>query len=212
MALAELVLRGSSVDVEHSTGPAGDVTLVVEATRPYPHIEASISVRRETGDHHGAAAELGPLIDCCEPATTPDGFHVAHEVAACLLCDPAITALVVDSLGVPLDMGRQIRLANRPQRRALAQRDGGCAFTGCDAPIGWCDAHHVAWWHDGGPTDIDNLALLCRYHHGVSHRHGWAMTPGDDQWFTWTTPLGQTLHSQRHRGRRPNPHLIPQAA
>ncbi len=239
MALAELVLRGSTVDRgDTSTGPACDVTLVVEATKPHtqgstgptgvtdstgarqlidrrdrrepvepgrwpevfdPYHRTALADRADRGGHN-------PLTDHCGPATTPDGFHVPHHVAACLLCDPVITALIEDALGVPLDMGRQIRLANREQRRALKRRDGGCIFPGCDAPIGWCDAHHVTWWDDDGPTDITNLALLCRYHHGVTHRHGWTMTATTGQRFTWTTPLGQTLHSQRHRGRRPTGH------
>jgi len=116
---------------------------------------------------------------------------------------PAIHALVVDTLGVPLDLGREQRYANRAQRRALARRDGGCVFPGCDAPVGWCDAHHIVDWDDGGPTDLPNLAYLCRYHHGITHRQGWTMVATDDQRFTWTTPSGRTLHSQRHRGRDP---------
>ncbi len=209
MALAELVLRGSTVDRgDTSTGPACDVTLVIEATRPDPadrdpwddlfdpYHRTALADRADRGGHN-------PLTDHCGPATTPDGFHVPHHVAAYLLCDPVITALIEDALGVPLDMGRQIRLANREQRRALKRRDGGCVFPGCDAPVGWCDAHHVIWWDDDGPTDIKNLALLCRYHHGVTHRSGWTMTATTGQRFTWTTPLGQTLHSQRHRGRSP---------
>ena len=142
----------------------------------------------------------------CGPAETTDGEVVHPEVAAILLCDPIITVLVVDLLGVPLDMGRKIRLANRDQRRALARRDGGCIFPGCDCPASWCDAHHVIWWEHHGPTDIWNLALLCRYHHGVTHRRGWTMTATGGDWFTWTTPSGDTLHSQRHRGRSPAVH------
>ncbi len=254
LAAAELVLRGSTVDrSDTSTGPACDVTLVIEATRPHPQGSTGstdstgarqlidlidMRDRREpphSGDpvdggdpsnpgrwpevfdpyHRTALADRAdrgghnPLTDHCGPATTPDRFHVHREVAECLLCDPVITALIVDVLGVPLDMGREIRLANRRQRRALERRDGGCIFPGCDAPIGWCDAHHVIWWDDDGPTDITNLALLCRYHHGVTHRSGWTMTATTGQRFTWTTPLGQTLHSQRHRGRRPTGHLQP---
>ncbi len=120
-----------------------------------------------------------------------------------LLCDAGVTALIVDSLGVPLDLGQSVRLATPAQRRALAVRDGGCVFPGCDAPVSWCDAHHVDWYEHGGPTDIANLALLCRRHHGITHRHGWTMTTTPDQHFTWTTPTGHTLHSQRHLGRPP---------
>jgi hypothetical protein len=150
------------------------------------------------------AQERPPGRWSCHPAPIPpEADQVTTAVAAVLLCDPAIHALIVDSLGVALDLGRTTRYANREQRRALAQRDGGCVFPGCDAPVGWCDAHHVIHWNHGGHTDLDNLALLCRYHHGVSHRAGWTMTTQPDQTFTWRTPLGQTLHSQRHRGRSP---------
>jgi len=215
MALAELVLRGSVVDLDNSTGPATDVTLVIEAHPPAEHPgDPAFDPYRPVGQLADLAdvadvASLADLVERCGPAATPDGFHVHAETAACLLCDPVIHALIVDSLGVPLDMGRQIRLANRDQRRALATRDGGCVFPGCDAPIGWCDAHHVTWWRNHGATDITNLALLCRYHHGVTHRDGWTMTATTHQRFTWTTPLGQTLHSQRHRGRSPTKHLQP---
>ena len=65
--------------------------------------------------------------------------------------------------------------------------------------MNWCDAHHVMGWEHGGPTDLDNLALLCRRHHGITHRRGWTMTALTNQTFTWMTPTGRTLHSQRHR-------------
>jgi len=28
-------------------------------------------------------------------------------------------------------------------------------------------------WQRGGPTDLDNGALLCQYHHQQTHRQGW---------------------------------------
>ncbi len=218
MALVELVRRGSTVDRDRTSGPAVDVTLVLEATKPIaPNDLIGLTSSIDGTDGFDlldpyrqvdamANAVTNPLVDCCGSAKTGDDVHVHPDVAAVVLCDPVITALIVDSLGVPLDMGREIRLANRRQRRALANRDGGCIFPGCDAPASWCDAHHVIWWDDDGPTDISNLALLCRYHHGVTHRHGWTMTATGDEWFSWTTPSGDTLHSQRHRGRSPTAH------
>jgi hypothetical protein len=121
-----------------------------------------------------------------------------------LFCDARFYGMIVDRLGVPLDLGRRARRLNRAQRRALAHRDGGCIFPGCNRPPSQCDAHHVQEWNDGGPTDMANLALLCRYHHGVTHRHGWTMKPAGGQRFTWHTPTGRTLHSQRHRGKPPD--------
>lgn len=46
--------------------------------------------------------------------------------------------------------------------RALGVRDRGCRFPGCGRPPGWCDAHHVMHWADGGETGLGTLVLLCR--------------------------------------------------
>src|SRR5690606_31584106 len=44
---------------------------------------------------------------------------------------------------------------------------------GCRRPTTWCDAHHlISWWEHQGPTDFDNLILLCRYHLTLIHRRG----------------------------------------
>jgi Domain of unknown function (DUF222) len=114
-----------------------------------------------------------------------------------LFCDAVRRLLTVDDKGQPLHLGRAVRHATPAQRRALAARDGGCVFPGCDRPASWSDAHHVPAWDEGGHTDIEHLALLCRHHHGVTHRTGWAMVTQPDQTFSWTTPSGHRLHSQR---------------
>jgi hypothetical protein len=64
-----------------------------------------------------------------------NGVLLPDKLAEQLLCDPDLFAVIVDSLGVPLDMGRKIRLANSAQRRAIVARDGGCVFPGCDMPF-----------------------------------------------------------------------------
>ena len=38
------------------------------------------------------------------------------------------------------------------------------------------NVHHIVPWKSGGRTDLDNLALLCLFHHGMVHRKGWTMT------------------------------------
>ena len=152
---------------------------------------------------HAPAADVTLVVqaDALTAATAGDGTRVDETMTSLLMCDPVLHALVVDSLGVPLDLGRSVRFANRDQRRAASVRDGGCVFPGCDAPSTWCDLHHVEHAEDGGRTDLRNLASLCRHHHGISHRQGWQMRHEPDQWFSWVTPGGQVLHSQRH-GRR----------
>ena len=54
-------------------------------------------------------------------------------------------------------------------RRAVVARDRHCVIPGCGRPATWCDVHHIVAWADGGETVIDNLCLLCRYHHTQIH-------------------------------------------
>jgi hypothetical protein len=88
----------------------------------------------------------------------------------------------------PLDLGRSSRVIQPGQRRALAVRDGGCVFPDCTRPLAWCEGHHLWHWLDGGPTDLLNLALLCRTHHRAVHEGGWRLQRGPDRRFTATPP------------------------
>ena len=153
------------------------------------------------------AADVTLVMDASEPmaARTADGLRLADGTTRLLCCDPVWHPLVRDHKGTALHLASPSRFATPDQRRAAMVRDGGCVFPGCDAPPSWVDLHHVIHWEHDGPTELSNLASLCRHHHGVTHRKGWAMTTVEDEWFTWTTPGGQTLHSQRHgRPRAPD--------
>jgi HNH endonuclease len=76
-----------------------------------------------------------------------------------------------------LEVGRATRVVSPAQRTALAVRDGGCVFPGCDRPPAWCDAHHLRHWLHGGTTDLANLVLLCRAHHRAVHEGGQHLRP-----------------------------------
>ena len=79
-----------------------------------------------------------------------------------------------DNAGQPLNLGRERRLFSRAQRLALAARDGGCRWPGCERPPSWCEAHHIQHWQrDHGKTDIADGILLCRHHHLLAHNNGW---------------------------------------
>jgi hypothetical protein len=90
-----------------------------------------------------------------------------------LACDAKIIPAVLGSESEVLDHGRAKRVVDPKLRRALHVRDRGCAFPGCRRPPKWTDAHHVRHWADGGPTDLDNLVLLCRQHHMLIHHSPW---------------------------------------
>ncbi len=158
-----------------------------------PQTEAIIVIEPRRGEQPAARDSAGRAV--------PDG------ALGSLLADPRFTALLLDDGGNPLRYGRSRRLASPAQRIALAVRDGGCIFPGCDRPPGWCDAHHQPGWKHGGTTNTDAMALLCRRHHGITHSSGWSMHPDPDraQRFLWRTPTGNTLHSQRHARRRTTP-------
>jgi hypothetical protein len=133
--------------------------------------------------------------DPCDPCHGGDRHDPAASDLEGLL--RAVMAKLPPLLGgapsQPLDLGRSTRVVSPAQRQALAVRDGGCVVPGCSRPIRWCEAHHVWHWLDGGPTDLDNLALVCRDHHRAIHDGGWHLARGPDGRFTATPP------DRRHR-------------
>jgi hypothetical protein len=74
--------------------------------------------------------------------------------------------------GEVLALGRTRRLVSRAQRRALMIRDSGmCQFPHCHQTR-HLKAHHLVPWAQGRPTDLDNLILLCQWHHTAVHDGG----------------------------------------
>ena len=88
-----------------------------------------------------------------------------------LACDATVSPIIVDQDGMPLAAGEARRSIPNALRRALDLRDQHCTHPECDAPPRWCDAHHIVHWADGGKTELANLRLLCRTHHGWQHDH-----------------------------------------
>lgn len=108
------------------------------------------------------------LRDCAEQAgLLTDGTPITAGELRRLLCDADIVPAVLGTQSDILDVGREQRLVTPEIRRALALRDGGCAFPGCKAPEHSCEAHHIVPWWAGGRTSLDNLVLLCPHHHGT---------------------------------------------
>jgi hypothetical protein len=86
-----------------------------------------------------------------------------------IACDARISRVITDGRSQPLDVGRTTRTVTAALWRALVARDGGCTHPGCDRPPGWCEAHHIKHWADGGTTTLDNLKLVCSRHHREEH-------------------------------------------
>jgi hypothetical protein len=83
-------------------------------------------------------------------------------------CDADVVT-VTEREGLPIDVGRARRLITPRLRLAMQSRDEGCRFPGCSVPAAHTAGHHIRHWHDGGPTNLDNLVSLCRFHHRRHH-------------------------------------------
>jgi hypothetical protein len=115
------------------------------------------------------------------------------DAARRLACNGRVARLVLGADGTILDHGRAVRLATREQRQALVVRDRGCVFPGCDRAPGWCEAHHLDFFEDGGLTDLTNLALVCSHHHHLVHEGGWTLERTATGWVA-TSATGRRLH------------------
>lgn len=93
-------------------------------------------------------------------------------------CSSGVIPIVIDARGDVMKLGRETRLYTRRQRVALAARDGGCRFPGCERPPSWTEAHHIVPWSEGGTTDVADGVLLCRHHHLLLHNNGWRFQRG----------------------------------
>jgi hypothetical protein len=100
---------------------------------------------------------------------------IPSRTAQLMTCDADIQRLVIDPHGQPLNLGRATPTITSSQRRALTVRDGGCVFPTCERPAQWCDAHHIHERQHNGPSDLDNLVLLCRHHHRAVHGYDWTI-------------------------------------
>lgn len=85
-------------------------------------------------------------------------------------------------------------------RRQLWFRDGGCRVPGCPERH-FVHGHHRRHWSQGEPTHLDNLILLCGYHHRFVHEHGWKIETDPDG-----LPLFRRHDDEVYPPRRPPPH------
>ena len=134
----------------------------------------------------------------------PGHGHLAPCQLRWATCDGEITRLILDPDSRPLDIGRATRTIPVHLRHALNVRDRGCVIPGCDRPTGWCHAHHVKHWADGGSTSVDNLVLLCARHHTELHLGHWHITITNRLPAVEHIPAGQR-HLARTNYRRRQP-------
>lgn len=168
------------------------------------------SLARDHGQLAGTAVTMSVVVSLESLMT---GLGVAHiegidepisaSTARRLACDAMIIPIVLGGDSEPLDVGVGSRLFTEAQRRALAVRDGGCMWNGCEAAPGWCEVAHVEAWARGGPTDLANGVLMCVFHHRRFDNDHWELEMRDA--VPWLIPPAwvDASRTPRRAGRLP---------
>ncbi|HEX3606540.1 MAG TPA: DUF222 domain-containing protein [Candidatus Dormibacteraeota bacterium] len=132
-----------------------------------PHLVVSVPAATLDGEPGSPGAEIR------------GAGHVIGEVARRLACDSVITELREDREGRPVSIGEPEATVKASVRRKVIARDGGCRFPGCTRPVEWCDVHHTVWRSRGGSSRVEDLVLVCRFHHRCLHEGGWRIERGE---------------------------------
>jgi hypothetical protein len=123
-----------------------------------------------------------------------DGPALSAQTARRLSCDAPVVTLREDDEGQPLNVSRKTRRINAALFRALKTRDGTCQFPGCEATAR-LTPHHISHWAAGGPTNKDNLCLLCNAHHWSVHEGGFEVRGRAPDALTFFSPSGIELRA-----------------
>jgi hypothetical protein len=166
---------------EHEPGPAADRT---EARRA----DALLTLVTGRNDEAGPVVERGNTqvivhLDAdTGAARLRNGPEIPASTAERLACDARGQVLLNDRDGNRMYLGRSRRLATPAQIAAVTVRDGqACQFPGC-THTRFLHTHHVRHWLFGGPTDVDNLILVCSHHHALIHDLGYRIHRRPGRW------------------------------
>lgn len=96
-----------------------------------------------------------------------------------------------------VNLYREARFANDKQRDLVRATMPVCAGPGCRRGADSCEIHHITAWKNGGETNLNNLAPLCRYHNRVNDDDAHRARRGRIEMLvgtpTWVSPRGRLL-------------------
>ena len=190
--------RGDGAPV---TGPAGRDDPQRPAAETADRDTPNLSLRNQilVVAHTDAITGTDPAARCEILGTGP----IPRSELERLACQADLFGILFDGNGLPLWHGRRTRTVSPQQWRTLVARDRGCVL--CGASPSHCHAHHIVPWSPpaAGPTDIDNLALVCNRHHHI-HQRNLTLTRGPDG--GWTAESNSRRPPNRtHNGNSPRP-------
>ncbi|WKK61299.1 HNH endonuclease signature motif containing protein [Corynebacterium sp. P3-F1] len=103
----------------------------------------------------------------------------------------------------PVNLYTGHRFANQKQRDLARATLTTCPVPECRHAADNCEVHHVTPWARGGPTNMDNLSILCRYHNRTNdddpaHQHrGRIQIRGGTP--VWVSPRGTPVANTTHQ-------------
>ena len=166
--------RGPRRGAEPGRGPAAPSPYLVVAHVPLATLADEACELAGELEHHGL---------------------IGADTARRLACDGAVVVAVDDDVGHTMYEGRARRDPSGAQRRELWRRDRHCRFPGCGHAT-FTHPHHLVPWHPEGPTDLDNLVLLCEHHHRRMHARQWRVSGNANQELTFVGPSGRVMVSR----------------
>ena len=167
---------------DYKTVVFADEDLIEQAPLP-PQMES-------VGDGDGAPTLVYDAPRC----HLENGSAITQSTLERIWCDTAASRVVMRNGTFEIEID-QTRTITGSMRRALRLRDKQCRFPGCCSER--TDAHHIRWRSKGGPTTLDNLILLCRFHHRLLHEYGYQMSVTPDGEMRFYDQKGRELH-QHH--------------
>ena len=179
-------LDGTSIDARRA-----DALAAICSTR----IAADADADRATLVVHASLEALAGRRN----VETEHGAVLPPEALQRLACDARVQVVTENDAGDAVAFGRSRREPSAAMMRQLRHRDRGCRFPGCGSTA-FANAHHIVWWSRGGSTDLDNLLLLCGFHHRLVHEHAWTVERAADGRSRWFRPDGSRYRGGPERG------------
>jgi hypothetical protein len=121
--------------------------------------------------------DLGALTSRSGSGELESGGIVHPALSSLLCCDATVQAVIHGEGDHVVGLGKETRVVAPWLYRQLRARDQGCTFPGCHHTR-YVQAHHIWWWEWGGPTNLNNLVLVCDFHHKLIHLYGWRVELG----------------------------------
>ena len=171
--------------------PDAAMTSTIEARRADALAALAAARLAEDSDQDRATVvvhvDLDSLSTGAGGAELEGGGVLNAAIASRLACCGNTEWVLSDGDRHAVGLGRRSRRASAQMERHLRYRDGGCTFPGCGAKR-FTQAHHIDPWPE--PTNLDNLTLVCGFHHKLVHEFAWRVALTDTGRAEWFRPDG----------------------